>query len=125
MRPLPIEPLAGTPSFVVGVSVVRGSPIPVIDAARLLGCSDSLPAARWVAMRVGSRAAALAVDEVLGVTSLTNDALGDLPPILRRGDIDFVEAIGTLDRELLLVLNSARLVPPSVWAALDGRRSVP
>ena len=31
MRPLPIEPVAGTPGFVRGVSVIRGAPTPVVD----------------------------------------------------------------------------------------------
>jgi purine-binding chemotaxis protein CheW len=39
MRPLPIEPLAGTPPFVLGLAIVRGFPTPVIDAARLLSPS--------------------------------------------------------------------------------------
>src|SRR5688572_15607941 len=37
MRPLVVEPVAGAPGFVSGLSIVRGEPIPVVDAARLLG----------------------------------------------------------------------------------------
>ena len=37
MRPLGTRPLAGTPAFVRGVSIVRGVPTPVVDVARLLG----------------------------------------------------------------------------------------
>ena len=36
MRPLDVQPLAGTPAFVLGISVLRGVPTPVIDVARLL-----------------------------------------------------------------------------------------
>ena len=31
MRPLPIKHVAGTPGFVCGVSVIRGTPTPVVD----------------------------------------------------------------------------------------------
>src|SRR5688500_14337406 len=61
MRPLPCEPLAGVPPFVLGVSVVRGSAIPVVDAARLVGGPPAV-ATRWITLRLApARAAALAV----------------------------------------------------------------
>ena len=36
LRPLPIKPVAGTPGFVRGVSVIRGTPTPVVDLKALL-----------------------------------------------------------------------------------------
>ncbi len=36
MRPLPFKPVAGTPGFVRGVSVIRGTPTPVVDLKALL-----------------------------------------------------------------------------------------
>jgi chemotaxis signal transduction protein len=36
MRPLPVETISGIPSFVSGLSVIRGSPVPVIDTGLLL-----------------------------------------------------------------------------------------
>jgi chemotaxis signal transduction protein len=41
MRPLPIQPVAGTPSFVRGVSVIRGTPTPVVDLKALLENSEN------------------------------------------------------------------------------------
>jgi purine-binding chemotaxis protein CheW len=120
MRPLPVEPLAGMPSFVLGVCVVRGEPIPVIDAARMLGSADARPASRFVTIRIGARRAALAVHAVLGVRALATDSLRALPPLLRDVTADAVTAIGTLDADLLLVLGSARIVPASVWATLEA-----
>ena len=37
MRPLPIEPLAAAPHFVLGLATIRGSQVPVVDAGRLIG----------------------------------------------------------------------------------------
>jgi purine-binding chemotaxis protein CheW len=121
LRPLPVEPIAGAPAFVLGVSVVRGAPIPVIDAARMLGADGPSHPARFVALRIGIRAAILAVDAVLGVAAIGADSLQELPPLLRDASTDVVEAIGTHDADLLLVLTTARIVPPSVWAGLDAR----
>jgi purine-binding chemotaxis protein CheW len=120
MRPLPLEPLPGAPPFVTGVSVIRAAPVPVVDAALLLGGGDSHPR-RLVTLTVGDRRVALAVDEVLGVRPLAAEALAELPPLLREAGSGVVEAIGTLDTELLLVLRSARLVPESVLAGIGGQ----
>jgi purine-binding chemotaxis protein CheW len=127
MRPLPIEPVAGTPPFVLGLAIVRGSPVPVIDAGRLLNPSalPSSPIAsplpsRFVSLKLGDRTAALVVDAVLDVRSLAAALLADIPPLLREAGNDVVSAIGALDTRLLFVLEAARLVPDSVWSAIEA-----
>ena len=84
MRALPIEPIGGSPSFVTGIALVRGRPTPVVDLVRL-----SIPAAptgsdyrRFVTIRSGERVVALAVDDVVGVMSISSNTLGELPPLL-------------------------------------------
>lgn len=124
MRPLPVRPVADTPPFVTGVSVIRGAAVPVVDVARLLNPSadprDSTPrgAARFVTVRTADRTVALDVDAVVGVRRLPAGALGELPPLLRDAGSDAVAAIGTLDAELILVLRAARLLPGD---AVPGR----
>jgi purine-binding chemotaxis protein CheW len=119
MRPLPIEPLPGVPAFVLGVSVVRGQAIPVVDAARLLGADDAPAPHRFVTLALGERRAALAVCDVVGIRFIPA-SLGELPPLLQQASAELVEAMGTLDGALLLVLKSGSLVPESAWAALDA-----
>jgi purine-binding chemotaxis protein CheW len=124
MRPLPADPVAGMPGFVLGLSVIRGAPVPVVDAFALLvgdaaGSVHPQPG-RFVTLNVGTRTAALAVDEVLGVRGLPSEALADLPPLLSLAGRDVVDAVGMLDAELLLILSGARLVPAAVWQALDA-----
>jgi purine-binding chemotaxis protein CheW len=123
MRPLPIEPLAGAPPFVLGLAIVRGFPTPVIDAGRLLGPIGLRSPARFVSLRLGERTVALAVDGVLDVRPLAARAVVDIPPLLREAGADLVSAIGALDTELLLVLEAARLVPESIWGALEPSSS--
>jgi purine-binding chemotaxis protein CheW len=125
MRPLPIEPLTGTPTFVLGLSVVRGFAIPVLDADRLLGSSVSSSTtpispspARFVSLKLGVRGAVLAVDAVLEIRTLRAGMLANIPPLLREAGADLVSVIGALDAKLLLVLAAARLVPDSVWNAI-------
>lgn len=125
MRPLPVEPLAATPAFVLGISVIRGAATPVVDVARLLGSPAPVPPQRLVTLRIGARCVALAVEGVIGVHALPAAALAAVPALLSGAANETVSAISTLDAQLLLVLQSARLVPESVWAAIDAQATPP
>jgi purine-binding chemotaxis protein CheW len=118
MRVLPVKPVAGAPDFVLGISIVRGAPVPVVSAARLLAHIAS-PPTRYVSIRVGQRSAILAVDEVLGVDEIADETSSTLPPLLRASS-EVVARLGTLDAELLCVLDTARLVPDPVWEATEA-----
>jgi purine-binding chemotaxis protein CheW len=118
MRPLPMEVVAGAPHFVRGLAVIRGEPVPVVDAARLLGEEDA-PFERWITLTVGARQVALAVGGVLGVRRLPADARRALPPLLSDVSRDLVSGLGLLDESLLLVLQGGHLLSDDAWASLD------
>lgn len=119
MRPLRIEPVAGTPRFVRGVSVIRGAPTPVIDLGKLLDRGGpTADFGRFVTLKVGERRVAVGVDGVVGVWRPDTDELVEVPFILRDVDADMIEAIGARDAKLLVVLSAARLLPDEVWATL-------
>jgi purine-binding chemotaxis protein CheW len=110
MRPLPLEPVAEVRPFVRGMSIVRGEPVLVVDARRLLDGREAASGGRLVALRVGTRSVALHVDDVVGVRVIARELLQEVPPLL--GDAtDARVAIGTLDGRLLELLDSARLLP--------------
>jgi len=126
MRPLPVEALAGAPPFVLGLATIRGFPTPVVDVSRLLGPTESSFAptlapslARFVSLELGERTAALAVDAVLGVRSVPSGVLSNIPPLLQEACASVVSVVGSLDARLLLVLETARLVPDSTWSAME------
>lgn len=118
MRPLPIRPLTAMPAFVVGVAIVRGVTTVVVDGGTLLVDPGTRAWTRFVALRTPGGPIALAVEGVVGVRTL--DALGmrELPPLLSVVHADTVAAIGVRERELLVVLDAARIVPASTWAAI-------
>lgn len=121
LRALPIEPIEDMPRFVRGISVVRGLPLPVIDLAVLLtGAEGAAAPARVVVLRVGERRVALGVDEVLGVREIDPSLLHELPPLLRDAGGDLVEAIGVLDKELLIALRSGRTLPEELRQRLPS-----
>ncbi|MBI5684194.1 MAG: purine-binding chemotaxis protein CheW [Verrucomicrobia bacterium] len=119
MRPLPAQPVANAPAFVSGAAVVRGEALPVVDLGSLLGASAGKPA-RFVVVRAGERKVVLAVEAVVGIHELPGGTLAGVPPLLSQAEAGIITAIGSLDQELLLVLQAARIVPDEVWAALAG-----
>ncbi len=123
MRPLPIEPLSGAPSFVRGVAIIRGIPTPVIDLGALLGNPDGV-AERFITLSVGHRQVALSVAEVLGVRELDMATTQELPPLLRGASNDILETIGTLDEQVLMVLQAGWELPHEVWQALTAQEVV-
>jgi purine-binding chemotaxis protein CheW len=122
MRALPVEALPGAPPFVRGLATIRGVPVPVVDAAGLLGDADGA-GGRWVTLKAGARQVALAVDEVLGVRALPAGSGFALPPLLAEIRPEFAASIARLDAGLLLVLQAARLLSEDDWAALALARS--
>lgn len=119
MRPLPIEPLSGMPQFIRGLCLVRGSPVPVVDAGLLLSGRETR-AGRLVTIALASGTIALAVEQVIGIRSIDDAALRTLPPLMQNAAGDAVEAIRALDGELLLLLDTARLIPEALLDALSA-----
>jgi purine-binding chemotaxis protein CheW len=120
MRPLPTQPFPSPFPFIEGLAVVRGEPVPVVNLAHLLGSAPSSRPERLVTLKVGARTVGLAVGSVPGVRTLDDELVADMPPVLRGSGSPYVEQLSRVDRELVLVLGSARTVPDAFWAALDA-----
>jgi purine-binding chemotaxis protein CheW len=119
MRPLPIEELKDMPGFVRGVSIIRGSPFPVVDPGSLLGMNEQRPITRFITLRISdTRGIALAVDEVLGIRELDPSLLQQLPSLLQSPSSETIEAISPLDDELLIVLRASKILSEDTWQAL-------
>ena len=114
MPALPIEPIGDMSSSVLGLAIVRGEPIVVLDAGALLTGSRR-GGTRFVILRAGDRRIALLVEAVLDVRAIDPALLTGLPPLLGKGP---ALAIGALDAALVVVLDAARMVPADVWDKL-------
>lgn len=120
LRPLPIEAVAGAPSGVLGMAILRGSPVPVVSGHHLVA-GGSHPARRFVVLRASSHRVALAVDDVVGFFQPNAASLGAVPSLLRNGSSAVTE-IGALDGALALVLDATRILPEEVLAVLQVQR---
>jgi purine-binding chemotaxis protein CheW len=120
MRPLPIAELAGAPPFVLGLAMIRGASVPVVDLGAVLGrAAPREMLARFASIVVDGRALALAVNAVTGILELEPNAASEMPPLLSRAASEVVDELALSDAALLLVLRTARLVP-DLAASADG-----
>lgn len=118
MRPIETRALAGTPSFVRGITVLRGVPTPVIDVSRLLGGgAGAQEPERYLAVRTERGAVALATGEILGIRNVEAESTGGHPALLGGRSTRLVAGVGILGTEPLLLLQSMRAVPDEVWEA--------
>lgn len=112
MRPLPIVPLRDTIPCVLGLAVIRGASVAVVDLGELMGRADTAQAfARFVTLEVGGHSVAVAVDGVETVVTLEQNALALLPPLLTHAGGDAVHALSLADQKLLLLLQATKLLP--------------
>src|SRR5262245_55203250 len=81
MPPQPVVPVAGAPDYVLGISVIRGQPVPVVDTGRLVGGTPT-EASRVVTVRLGARTVGLVSEAVLGKQDIGPTTLMRLPPLL-------------------------------------------
>jgi purine-binding chemotaxis protein CheW len=108
IRPLPVQPLAGTADVLLGISVIRGLAVPVVDTARLLGAktvADDWPS-RFVTTRTRQGPLAYATGPVLGVLPVEPDASRPPPPMLTAAATHLVAAVGVLNSQPLLFLSN-------------------
>lgn len=118
LRTLPLQPVAGAPPFVRGLSLVRGELVPVVDLALLLGGERGAAAGRLVLVRAGEHRLALAVDEVLRVAPLAVGA--KVAPLVSQALPEQVAALAVLDGAALAVLQSTHLLSQEEWASLTS-----
>jgi purine-binding chemotaxis protein CheW len=117
MRLLPIAPLAGASPLVLGLCVIRGAPVPVVDTAMLFDDRASR-CERLVTIRMGQRTIAFAADVVLGLQAIEPRELSQLPPLLR--NVEAIAALNALDEELVFFLHTARTVSDDIFELVDA-----
>jgi purine-binding chemotaxis protein CheW len=122
-RPLPVEPVSQAPAAVLGFAIIRGAALPVVDLAVLLGSQSGGPCTRFVIVRAGDRRFALSVEAVLGIREFAPPFWGDLPPLLGPAAAELIEAVGALDADAILALETGHMVPDAVWDRLSQQEA--
>jgi purine-binding chemotaxis protein CheW len=123
MRPLPIQTWSQAPRFILGMSMIRGEPVPVVDLAALLGDTEAVRTRRFVTVRAGpGRQVALAVEEVVHAVRPEDIRLQDRPPLLQEALPGCIDQIGVLDGALIAVLSTMHILPEEAWHEMSLQR---
>lgn len=127
LRPLTLEAFANLPSFILGLSTIRGIQTPVMSLKKFLegthqennNSSNEVKKLIWVTLKVNGLQVAIEVDSISGIFEIPTDALQNMPPLLAHAHSDSIALCGMLDNNLLLILQSTRLIPKEVWQKLN------
>ncbi len=104
------------PSFIQGVTNLRGQVIAVIDLAEQfhLAPQEELPGtARIVVTEFKGQAVGMLVDEVPGVLKITEEDIEPTPEkIQSEVSKDYIKGVGKLDNRLIILLNLEKVLAP-------------
>jgi len=124
-RPLPLQPLKGLPPYLLGATLLRGVPVPVIASGPLLTGGAGPPAGRYVILKAGERSVAFAVESVDGFRDLPPETFTGLPPLLGSAGDSTISTLGSLDSDLVVTLETARMVPGETWGMIGSNPTPP
>ena len=110
MQPITVVP--HTPSFVEGVTNLRGSVLPVIDLRKRFGLSldDISKHSRIVVIALGKTKVGMIVDAVSEVLSVAEDAIEPPPPMVTSVDTTFIIGIAKIESKLVILLDLSKVL---------------
>jgi len=117
--------IADAPPHVLGVTNLRGVIVPIVDLRLQFGMDKWQPDEQTVVIvvEVEKRLAGFVVDRVLDVAQLGAEQIKPAPAMSLASGRSFISAIGTLDQEILILLDVDRLLTFGAEAAGDVRQA--
>jgi purine-binding chemotaxis protein CheW len=103
------------PSFIEGVTNLRGRVIPVLDLRKRFGlpAADATRRSRIVVGELGDHTVGLVVDGVPEVLQLSSEAVEPPSTLVTSADSAFLRGVAKLDERLILLLDLSRLLSQS------------
>jgi purine-binding chemotaxis protein CheW len=110
MQPITVVPHA--PSFVEGVTNLRGSVLPVIDLRNRFGLQkeETTRNSRIITVTIQGVKVGMIVDAVSEVLRVSEDAIEPPPPMVTNVDTAFITAIAKVDDKLIILLDLAKVL---------------
>jgi purine-binding chemotaxis protein CheW len=110
LQPITVVPHA--PSFVKGVTNLRGKVMPVIELHKRFGLAHVEPTkdSRIVVVSVGNTEAGLIVDGVSEVLTVQDQDIEPAPKMTTTVDSGFITGIAMLDQRLIILLDLSKIL---------------
>ncbi len=107
------------PSFIYGVTNLRGQVIAVIDLAKQFGLApqQDLPeTAKIVVTEIKGQTVGMLVDEVPEVLKIADENIEPAPELVQTEvRTDYIKGVGKLDNRLIILLDLEKLLAPLKW----------
>ncbi len=115
------------PSFVEGVTNLRGSVLPVIDLRKRFNLppEETTKNSRIVVITIDTVKVGMIVDAVSEVLRVSEDAIEPTPPIITTVDSAFITGIAKLEGRLIILLDLAKVLSINEQAKIMALAAVP
>ena len=122
MQPITAVPRA--PSFVEGVTNLRGTVLPVIDLRRRFGLpmEEETKETRIVVVEMSDATVGMVVDGVSEVLRVTDEAIEPPSPIVTTTDSAFITGIAKVEDRLIILLDLGKVLSTGEHAGLQALR---
>jgi purine-binding chemotaxis protein CheW len=115
-RVVDISHIPESPSFIKGVTNLRGQIIPVVDLAKQFGLApqEKLPeSARIVVTEVKGQTVGMIVDEVPEVLKIPEENIEPTPELIQtKIRKDYIKGVGKLENRLIVLLDLEKVLAP-------------
>jgi purine-binding chemotaxis protein CheW len=115
-RVVDISHIPESPSFIEGVTNLRGQIIPVVDLAKQFGLApqEKLPeSARIVVTEIKGQTVGMIVDEVPEVLKIPEENIEPTPELIQtKIRKDYIKGVGKLENRLIVLLDLEKVLAP-------------
>ena len=115
-RVVDISHIPESPSFIEGVTNLRGQIIPVVDLAKQFGLApqEKLPeSARIVVTEVKGQTVGMIVDEVPEVLKISEENIEPTPELIQtKIRKDYIKGVGKLENRIIVLLDLEKVLAP-------------
>lgn len=117
-----ITQLPQTPSYVKGVTNLRGSVLPVIDLRTrfALDEKEDTRQTRIIIVTMGSIKVGVVVDGVSEVLRVTDESIEPLPPMVNSVNAAFLKGIVRLENRLIILVELSKVLNLEEQKSLEG-----
>ena len=109
------------PSFIEGLTNLRGTVLPVIDLRRRLGLpvEEETKETRIVVVEINGMTVGMVVDGVSEVLQVPEENIEPPPPVVSTVDSAFITGIAKVDERLIILLNLSKVLSARERASLQ------
>lgn len=114
-----VTALPHLPSYVIGVTNIRGSIIPIISLRSLMNTGgDESGATTVIIISTGKISFGIMIDSITGVINSAKENI-DSPEQIVNGNLEQIEGVAKIDDRLIVLLNIKKLLPVSDLSLLE------